>query len=641
MRLISTNDLQSALNVSSRKEAIRKGKELGAVFHEGTGGFMWELETLPETVQLALLAATKTPALQSRIPQPEAILVASEKNRRVALARSSLIAIWKDSHETHGTRLEDFVVLYNEGQIGRGCKALLGEVSVPTFYRWTSDFSKGGVDAITPRYGNNKSGAGSKALTPLEQDIAKAMWLHPNKWTAAKVHREMVRCYGTTASVQTVARYLESIPAPIASFHRDGPSKFAAKNLMYIAGNQALYESMQMVVSDHHNWDFLVRGKDGKLFRPWITAFQDHRSRKFVGWAHSVYPSGISIAEGLYMLVSRFGAPETLHIDNGKDYRGQYLNGKSEMVTVENGGLSEETQVEIQGVLGALGVRVIFALPYHGQSKPIERHFGTFAQDFAKEFETYVGSNTVTRPEESQAYFRKVNKIEKKEVVYTFESYMAAWEAYVEQWNATWKHRGTGMEGRTPNEVFYENWRRKREVSPEYLEIAFAKTDRRVVQRDGVRIDGALYWGAELPRYRGASVLVKRTFAAQSRAMVFDLEGKFICHAEADYFAETGNLEADNDRVNAARKGLMAEIQEFSESIPELEEGKRGAIDFAQANRGMYAEPEAPEAMVIEKIANGYELPPPVDQSRLELVRNESEKPVKRRLRSSLDEDLE
>jgi len=159
------------------------------------------------------------------------------------------------------------------------------------------------------------------------------------------------------------------------------------------------------------------------------------------------------------------------------------------------------------------------------------------------------------------------------------------------------------------------------------------------VQRNGIVIDHVQYWGAELRRLVGSKVLVKRTFADQNRAMIFDIEGRFLCYAEADYFAESGDLAADNDRVNGARKLLMDDIKEFGKTIPKLPEGKRGAIDFAQAHRGLYAEPAEPEGLVISQVANGaYELPAPESKPHIRLVK---EAEPKTRLKSSLDESLE
>ena len=636
-RMVETRAVQQVLEVTSSKEAIRQAKKLGAVFTETSGGLLWDIETFPQGMQIALLSDG---VASRKWPDPQEIILTSEKARKAALARTSLITSWYE-HKERGMSLKEFIDLYNAGAVARGCMHLLGKITAPTFYRWASSFEKGGADALIPKYGRNKNGAGSVALTPMEQEIAKAYYLHPNKWSPAKVHRELARCYGTKASPQTVARYLNSLPRSIRVYYREGKTKFEAKVLPYICGDPERFASMDMVVSDHHNWDFLVR-KGDKIFRPWITVFQDHRSRKILSWSHSLYPSSESIAEGLYMLTVKFGAPETLHIDNGKDYRGSYLNGKNVWVSIENEGMNERVQAEIQGVFGALGIKVIFALPYHGQSKPIERHFGTFAQDFAKEFETYVGSNTVTRPEEAALYYRRIGKQDKKEVVYDWEVYMLAWEAYIEQWNATHRHSGKGMDGKTPNEVFFANWKRKRNVSPEYLEIAFASTESRKVMRNGITIDGTVYWGNELRRHIGAQVLVKRSFSSMTRAMVFDIDGRFLCYAEADYFAETGDLAEDNRRVNDARKLYKDDIKLFESSMIEPEEGKRGAVDFALAHKGVYDGHPEPGELEIEQVVNGdFELPAPYTSQapRLEVV--DSPQKPHRKLRSSLEESLE
>ena len=283
-------------------------------------------------------------------------------------------------------KADEFVELYNAGQIGAGCFNVLSSISVKTFYRWVKEFKEGGIDALIPRWGENKKGGGARALTSFEKGIAQAFYLSPNKWSISKVHREMVKIYGTTASLATVSRFLQGLTPSLVSFHRDGQTKFEARCLPYIKGDPTRFESMEMITSDHHNWDLFVSHK-GKIFRPWSTVFQDRRSRKVLAWSHSVYPSTVSITEALYGVVVNFGCPKIIHIDNGKDYRGKILNGKTETVNeINNEGMREETQVEIQGVFAALGCKVIFALPYHGQSKDVERAFGTFAGDFAKNF---------------------------------------------------------------------------------------------------------------------------------------------------------------------------------------------------------------------------------------------------------------
>ena len=627
MALIATNEIQQSLSIS-RKETIKKLKASGAVFHEGKGGFKWEVESLPVDIQLRL--ASEGCSSIKPLPGPEAFVLAPEKNRKTALIKAALIDLYEQSE----MKADEFIELYNAGQIGSGCFNVLSSIIVKTFYRWIREFKSGGVDALLPKYGEKKGG-GSRALTTFEKGIAKAMYLQQNKWSISKVHREMQRSYGTTASLASVTRFLQGLPPSFVSFHRDGKTKFEARCLPYIKGDPTRFESMEMITSDHHNWDLFVSHK-GKIFRPWSTVFTDRRSRKVLSWSHSFYPSTVSITEALYGVVVNFGCPKIIHIDNGKDYRGQILNGKTEIIKeIGNDGMPEESQVEVQGIFAALGCKVIFALPYHGQSKDIERAFGTFAGDFAKEFPTYAGSNTVTRPEDVKLFHRRIGKLEKKEVVITFEAFKAAFAAYIEYWNATWKHSGTGMEGRSPNEVFYENWRTRRDVPAEYLELAFAETTKRKVLRNGITIDGVMYSSPELCRYTGTWALVKRTFSDMKKALVFSPEGKFLCYAWADLFAETGDLAADNEKIGHARKVLTDEIKKLSSEIPELEEGRRGAVDFALINSGKYEIPEVRDDQEKLVVNGSFELPPPLPEN----FESNKKKPVKGRFISPLDMD--
>jgi hypothetical protein len=61
------------------------------------------------------------------------------------------------------------------------------------------------------------------------------------------------------------------------------------------------------------------------------------------------------------------------------------------------------------GIITEVGVNIIFAKPYHGQSKPIERLWRTVHEMFDKFEQTYIGSNTATRPDEARIYQQKIS----------------------------------------------------------------------------------------------------------------------------------------------------------------------------------------------------------------------------------------
>ncbi len=53
----------------------------------------------------------------------------------------------------------------------------------------------------------------------------------------------------------------------------------------------------------------------------------------------------------------------------------------------------------VAGIYAMMGTAVSFAIPYHPQSKPIERFFDTMDCQFAKAFKTYCGKDVKRRPE--------------------------------------------------------------------------------------------------------------------------------------------------------------------------------------------------------------------------------------------------
>jgi len=390
----------------------------------------------------------------------------------------------------------------------------------------------------------------------------------------------------------TAARYLASIPAVVRDYKRYGANRMETRDLPYIVRNMDLYHSMDQLVSDHHCFDFLVE-RDGNLFRPWITAVQDFRSAKIVGFWPSVYPSSLSISLSFYLAVSRFGACREIHVDNGKDYRSLVLNGTTKALrTLNEEGVVEEELVKIQGAYALFSEKVTFAKPYHGSSKGrMERTFGTFSQYFSRRMAGYVGSNTVERPEDAALYWRALNKRSRRTDIYTWDGFVRMLASFVDFYNAEWQSEGNGMDGRTPNEVFETHRVPVRPVSPEMLAMAFSRAETRTVGRNGVRFDGVTYWADELLRWKGLDVIVRRQIADPERVIVTDGRGSFICQASAGYFLETGDLAEDNRRVSATKRLGLQMVRDARSAVVEPAPGYRGIVEIAERQFPARAEP--------------------------------------------------
>jgi len=557
------------------------------------------------------MSPVEVPAPSADLPAEDILLAVREKDRETAEYRAALVGLYLGRRS--GQNLTEFVELYNAGHISPGVLARLGTTSQATFYRWVRDYETRGRTpaALVPKYvlGSRQRGPG-RSLSELAQHYLGYYWLKDSRPSMRSSWLEATKALpAESISYPTAARYLASIPAVIRDYKRSGACRMEAVDLPYIERNMDLYHSMDQLVSDHHCFDFLVE-KDGNLFRPWITAVQDFRSAKIVGFWPSVYPSSLSISLAFYLAVSRFGSCKLIHIDNGKDYRSMVLNGATKMMRVvnEEGFLTEEL-VRIQGAYLLFSERVTFARPYHGASKGrMERTFGTFAQLFSRRMAGYVGSNTVERPEDAALYWRALNKKARRFDIYGWDDYVRMLASFVDMYNSGWRGEGKGMDGRTPDEVFATEAVPLRPVSPELLALAFSRAEGRTVGRNGVRLDGIRYWSDELLAIKGTDVVVRRQIAKPEEVLVSDPRGVFICAAQANYFLETGDLAADNQRLNATKKKALAMVRDAQAAAIEPPEGYRSLVDMASASFPARAL-EMPQALALAAGGEGDPAP--------------------------------
>lgn len=488
----------------------------------------------------------------SREPSMPSFKQCREKDRTTAQQRAALLSMYRQS----GLSVQAFVREYNAGHVSRPLFDSMGQVSAATFYRWLDSWEESRIDGLVPRWFSRAPA--DEVLSDIAKGYLQYYYLDQRKPSARWAWMKVCEQLPQAPSYQTALRYLKTLPKPYIDYYRIGRSKFEAAHFPYIERDPELYKPMDQLVSDHHCFDFLVE-KDGVLFRPWITAVQDYRSAKIVGFCPTVYPSSLSITLAFYIAVRRFGAAKLIHIDNGKDYRSSMLRGGTKkIVTMNEDGIPEEEMVHLQGAFSVFSEDVTYAMPYHGQSKGrMERFFGTTAGFFSKEVSSYVGSNTATRPEDAALFWRALNKQLRRYDVITWENFVMALAKYIDWYNSSWRGDAKGLEGKTPDEVFAELAPPARTVDEETLILAFSRSEVRVVYENGVRIDGVSFYSEKLHPYLGQSVLVKRPLFFKNEVIVTSVRGALIATAKADYFKETGDLAIDNGRVNAERKKVL------------------------------------------------------------------------------------
>ena len=557
---VKTAQIARALG-TSRGETLKRAKKEGWLPVRGPGGLRWVEYRLPMDVRLALESASLRREEPGSAPAGGVYARATERERAAATFRGVLVMEWK----TGGQRKEDFVAAYNSGEANRWIFKELGPVSPRTFYRWTREFFRKGMDGITPRYSAASGGAG-ESLTDTEKALLERFWLKDTRPTIRHALTLLKENHpGSACTYQTARRYLRSLPRALVDYRRLGKTAFANEHQPYMDQNIRRHQSLDVVVSDHHCLDCVVMYR-GKLVRPWVTTMQDYRSGNVLGWCPSVAPSSLSIIVAYYMAVIRYGIPRKLVFDNGRDYRSEILNGKTATAAVRTPeGWDGEKEVYIQGLFSLVGSEVSFTLPYNGKSKGRqERYYGTLKEKFSKEIGSYIGGDARERPENSELYFRAINGQAKRNDIPSWDYMVNALGSMIQYINNDIPSNGKGMDGKTPARVFAENLPADvRRADRDLLRLALSRGELRRVRNNAVKINDTPYYHEDLFRYSGRQVMVRSMLVTDGEVMICDLDGRFLFNARADYFFEGEDPDAATKRLRGAQKRNLLRLAEM------------------------------------------------------------------------------
>jgi len=415
-----------------------------------------------------------------------------------------------EAYNASGLSAKEFSDVYNKDLILPELKNELGKygrVTVHTLYEWMPRYERYGLAGLAPQYAASKGGAGH-LLDGKAKEIIQALYLNINKPSIASVHRDIEQ-FGYKINYDIVLRYIKNeIPESVKTFYRMGKTAFHNKFEPYIERDYTLLRSMEMVCSDFMTCDILCR-KGNKILRAKVCVAEDMRSRKIVGWSLQETANSLGVLRVFEKMTMLYGLCDGWYIDNGKEYRNYWLCGDSWKAMRTKLDLS--TLNLAAGVLNECGTKIIFCEPYHGQSKPIERFWGFVHIEFEKRFSTYIGSNTADRADEKKVYYKSVNKMKKEDLdaIPTFEEVRRKLRDFFEWYNDNWHHSGQGMDGKTPNQVFEENLKERRDIPENMRKFIFSRREECVIARNGVTMDGISYYNPQLQQYMGAAKKLK------------------------------------------------------------------------------------------------------------------------------------
>lgn len=472
------------------------------------------------------------------------------------------------------------------------------ELSRRTLYYWQDRWQRGGLAGLADGRGGKGQG-GEQPEDPFLEKV-KSLYLHKNKPKLSTCY-EMARYDAAEkgwaiCSRRTAQRAVDSIRKDVLLMYRFGEKKaYTNEAEPFIERDYRTLRSNQIWNGDHHQFDVVVRvTKAGKIehVRPWVTGWQDMRSRKIVGWrVFDGDPNSDTILGALDDGVRAHGIPEGACIDNGKDYDSYVLNGrtKKDRWLIRRGKIQLD-EAHAAGVFAALGIKASFCWTYHGQSKPIERFFET-VELHTRLWPTYCGNCPQDRPEDLQLLIERG----KAPTLEDFRDWFATWlrDAYHSA-----PHTGDAMDGKSPAVVFEECLSLKRTAPAELLDVLLLKpTPPLKVHQNGVTWQGLRY-GQYEPALRamlGREVVLRVNPTEIGRVQVWTPAGKFVCLAPANAKLPADATAEELRKAVKEKLGERKKVKEYHQVRPRLAEDLPDKILRARVAANAGAKPADPD----------------------------------------------
>ena len=307
------------------------------------------------------------------------------------------------------------------------------------------------------------------------------------------------------------------VPADAIYMARHGEGAWNRKYGMYIERDYSNILCGEVWVGDHAQIDVAVADADGKPFFPWVTAWRDMKSGKWLGWLlHKEPPNSDHIFQSFYYACRDFGIPRHIYIDNGKDYRAKDFAGgrtSSGKLTVD--------EASARSICAVLHVDVHFALPYNAQAKNIERDFLKIKESFSKHVPGYRGGHTKERPEALAVEIRRGKILGSGEFAALLSLHL------FHNLNRA-PSRGKNLGGLCPDEL-YEREACNGFVEPEALSILCMRiSGSRAIGRNGVKDSRSkeTYFAEWMLGQKGRKVYLRRDPSDMETAWAFDAKSE-------------------------------------------------------------------------------------------------------------------
>ena len=532
------------------QRAIREGWQSRRRIGRG-GGKEWLVSSMPEETRVAIRTAEEKQALAAcpaSAPLPalsSAVTTAimDDRRRYKALARADLVRqylAWQRKYGATRVQKNEFIMAYGAGAWPKLLEEV-GPVSWQTLERWKLEQERAGsVLALADKRGVTHKG--KTMLTDEHKRVILGHILNPNGPNVNQCVREVQKKFKaleiSIPSEPTIRRFVRHYMEECFdewTLFREGKKAWNDKCAISLLRDWNLVGVGDVVIADGHTLNFeTLNPATGKPMRMTIVLFYDGASNCPLGW--EIMPSenvdSISAAfRRTCIMLGKF--PRVVYLDNGRAFRAKYFKGCADF-----------EQAGFLGLYRDLGCSVIHAWPYHGQSKPIERFFGTF-HDMEVWMPSYTGNDIAHKParmKRGEDLHRQLyDKLGGRPLT------LEETHAQVARWFVDYANRPqyrTHLHGRTPGEVFMEG--RGAALSSQDMQklaLFMMQKEVRTITKDGIRVNGRLYWHEKLYSRRHPVLVRYDEHFNPYSVFVYTLDGEPLCEAtDRDHYRIASGL---------------------------------------------------------------------------------------------------
>ncbi|MCD6489636.1 MAG: DDE-type integrase/transposase/recombinase [Thermodesulfobacterium sp.] len=380
-------------------------------------------------------------------------------------------------------------------------------VNYSTVYRWLKKYKEQGPSGLIPDY--HKRGPQSKLPEEvweiIESEI-KTYYLSTQKPKVKDLHLRIVRkCMEAGLKAphyNTVLRIVNNLNPREVARKREGRRK--AQAYKPVLGSLEAKSPFEIIQIDHTKLDIVVVDELYRkpVGRPWITVALDVYSRMVYGFYLSLdAPSFFSVAQTLLMGIE----PKNYYLEKWDLADEEWpILGLPRGIVIHTDNAKEFRSKEMQNFLEFYGIHQEFrpkATPHYGGH--IERFFKTLNDELHK-----LPGTTFSNIQQKGEYNPEKHA---SMTLSELEKYIASWIVKVYHKKP---HAGIGT---SPLEAFkravfgdgkgkgigYPSLLSREEL--EKIRISLLYTEKRTVQRYGVRIDHVTYWSEILIPYIGTN----------------------------------------------------------------------------------------------------------------------------------------